>query len=69
MCGKVNVSKLCMDKLCLMYVCMHACMYVCMDGWMDAWVDGWMYICMYLCMYGRFASTLIFPTSGAAAWA
>ena len=41
MCGRVNTSKLCMDKLCCMHVCMHVCMYmhVCMDGWMDGWMD------------------------------
>ena len=46
MCGRVSVSKLCMDKLCCMHVCMHvcmhACMYVWMDGWMDRRMDGWM---------------------------
>ena len=25
-CGRVSVSKLCMDKLCCMYVCMYVCM-------------------------------------------
>ena len=50
MCGRVSVSKLCMDKLCCMqyacmYVCMYVCMHVCMYGWMDAWVH--IYIYMY----------------------
>ena len=43
MCGRVSVSKLCMDKLCCMYVCMHICMYVC--------IYIYMYLCMYACMY------------------
>ena len=33
-CGRVSTSKLCMDKLC----CMHVCMYVWMDGCMDAYI-------------------------------
>ena len=38
MCGRaISVSKLCMDKLCSMYVCMYVCMHVCM------------YVCTYLC--------------------
>ena len=64
MCGRVNVSKLCMDKLCLMYVCMHACMHVCMYGWMDGcmggWMDVYMYVFMYVCMVGSQAR-LFFP--------
>ena len=65
MCGRVSVSKLCMDKLC----CMHVCMYGWMDGWMDGCMDAYIYICIYVCLYGRSAGTLIFSTSGAAAWA
>ena len=30
--------KLCMDRLCCMYVCMHVCMYACM------------HVCMHVCM-------------------
>ena len=73
MCGRVSVSKLCMDKLCCMFVCMYVCTYVRAYVWMYGWVDGWMdvymYVFMYLCVYGRSASTLIFSTSGAVAWA
>ena len=47
MCGRVSVSKLCMDKLC----CMHVCMYVWMDGWMDACIYIYIFICMYVFMY------------------
>ena len=61
MCGRVSTSKLCMDKLCCMYVCMHVCMHVCMYGWMY----GCIYICMYVfiiyvCMVGPQAR-LFFP--------
>ena len=66
MCGRVSTSKLCMDKLCCIHVCMNVCMYACMDGWMDAYIH--MYVCIYVCLYGRSAGTLIFSTSGAAAW-
>ena len=65
MCGRVSVSKLCMDKLC----CMHVCMYGWMDGWMHIYIYIYMYVCIYVCLYGRSAGTLIFSTSGAAAWA
>ena len=37
MCGRVSTSKLCMDKLCCMYVCMDAYVYT--------------YIYMYVCMF------------------
>ena len=73
MCGRVSTSKLCMDKLCCMYVCMYVCMHVCMDGWMDVWmhiyINVCMYVCIYVCLYGRSAGTIIFSTSGEAAWA
>ena len=45
MCGRVSVSKVCMDKLCCMqYACMYACMYVCMYVWMDGCMGA--YICI-----------------------
>ena len=56
-----------MDKLCCMHVFMHVCMYACMYVWMDVWMH--IYICIYVCLCGRSAGTLIFSTSGAAAWA
>ena len=66
-CGRVTTSKLRMDKLCCMHVCMYGCMYECMDVWMHIYMC--VCVCIYVCLYGRSAGTLIFSTSGAAAWA
>ena len=62
MCGRVSMSKLCMDKLCCMHVCMHVCMHACMYVWMDGWMYGciYMYVFMYVCMVGPQAR-LFFP--------
>ena len=48
-CGRVSTSKLCMDKLCSMHVCMYVCMYGWMDGCMDAF--GCIYIYIYIYIY------------------
>ena len=58
-----------MDKLCCMHVRLNVCMYACKDEWMDGCMDAYIYVCIYVCLYGRSAGTLIFSTSGAAAWA
>ena len=51
MCGRVSVSKLCMDKLRCMFVCMYARACVRMYGCMDGWMDGCIYVCIYVFMY------------------
>ena len=49
-CGRVRTSKLCMEKLCCMHVCVYVCMDVCMDVWMYGCMDGCMDVWMDGCM-------------------